>query len=301
MLGYLFVILAAVFWGISGILAKRIFVAGLATPLTISETRVFVGWLAFLLYAIARGGLAALRVPLSDLWRFALLGVIGVAGANFGLYFAISKMDAALADVIQFTAPTMVAAWMWLRGEEQFDAKKLLALVATTLGVALALGLATKTVRMSPLGTISALISALSYTFLMVWGKHLSMKYDRVVILHYAMLGAFLFWLCIQPPAKLALQLSFSSFFLLGAFGVVSVVIPYTCFFLGLSRVPASGAGIVSTLEPVVIAIGAHFTLGEHLTFSQIVGVALVLCGVGLVEFSRNARNAPSKNRAAYG
>lgn len=291
MVGYLFVILAAVFWGFSGILARWIFLSGVATPLTVSETRVFVGWIGFLLYAMMRGRIDCLQVPRRELWRFGLLGVIGVAGANFGLYYAISKMDAALADVIQFTAPTIVAIWMWLNREEPFDKVQLLALASTTSGVALVLGLAEKTVTVSFIGALSAFLSAISYAFLMIWGKHLSARYDRTTILHYAMLAAFLFWLCIQPPTALASQLSPHSLWVLGSFGIVSVIIPYSCFFAGLSRVPASGAGIVSTLEPVVMALGASFLLGEHLSWSQVLGMVLVLIGVVLVEFSRERSN----------
>ncbi len=291
MVGYLFVILAAVFWGISGILARWIFLSGVATPLTVSETRVFVGWIGFLLYALVRGKIDRLRLPRRELWRFGLLGVIGVAGANFGLYYAISKMDAALADVIQFTAPTIVAIWMWLNREEPFDKVKLLALASTTSGVALVLGLAEKTVTVSFIGALSAFLSAISYAFLMIWGKHLSARYDKTTILHYAMLAAFLFWLCIQPPTALVSQLSPRSLWVLGSFGIVSVIIPYSCFFAGLSRVPASGAGIVSTLEPVVMALGASFALGEHLAWSQVLGMVLVLIGVVLVEFSRERSN----------
>jgi DME family drug/metabolite transporter len=290
MRGYVLVLLAAVFWGISGVAAKWIFISGVATPLTVSQTRVLVGWLAFLAAGLV-GHPRDLAVAPRDLWRFFLLGVIGVAGANFGLYFAISRMDAALADLIQFTAPAMVALWMWMRHEEDLSRHKLSALVLTTIGVTLALGIAERHVRVSAVGALSAFGSALSYAFLMVWGKHLSRRYSQLVSLHYAMLSAALFWFALQSPARLLEAVHGpQTALLLAGFGVISVVIPYSCFFAGLRRVPASGAGIASTLEPVVMAIGAHLALAENLTVTQIAGVALVLLGIVVMELDRTAR-----------
>ncbi len=288
MIGYLLIIAAASFWGVSGVYAKWLFVSGVATPLTVSQTRVIVGWLTFFLLAWWRRR-SSLKVPLAELWKFVLLGVIGVAGANYGLYFAISRMDAAVADCIQFTAPAIVALWMWVRGEERGSVAKTLALVSAMVGVAFALGVAEREITVSWLGALSALGSAFSFAFLMVWGKKLSRRYPSVVSLHYAMLSAALFWFCVQPPQKLATEIrSVETLGLLVSLGVLSVVLPYGSFFAGLRRVPASVAGVISTLEPVVMAIAAHFVLGESLGPLQIAGVMLVVLGIAVMQLDRD-------------
>jgi drug/metabolite transporter (DMT)-like permease len=291
--GYLYVFLAATCWGISGIAAKWMFLHEVATPVTVSQTRVFVGWIVFLSWVLLRNP-RALLVPWRDLWRFALLGVIGVAGANFGLYFAISHMSAAIADVIQFTAPAMVAAWMWMRREEPFELRAMFALLLTTVGVVFALGLLEQKLTLSLPGVISAFGSALSYAFLMVWGKHLGRRYDQIVILHYAMLTATAFWAFVHPPTQLLPLLSASHALMLVGFGILSIAIPYFSFFAGLRRVLASRAGIVSTLEPVVMAVGAWAILGEALHSTQVLGFFMVIGGVVLVQLSavRNGRDA---------
>jgi len=294
LLGYSLILIAAVFWGASGVFAKWLFLQGVATPLTISQTRVLIGWLFFFLWVIAKEP-KSLRVGVRSLAELALLGVIGVAGANFGLYYAISRMDAALADLIQFTAPMMVALWVWLRREEPFSRQKLIALVLSTGGVALSLGVLDREVGISLVGALSAFGSALSYAFLMLWGKRLSRRYSQSVILHYAMLAASLFWFTVQSPARLWSVVDTPS--TLGpvvALGICSVVVPYTCFFAGLRRVATSGAAIVSSLEPAVIALMAHIVLGETLSLFQIAGMVCVLAGIALVELDRAKLGAKS-------
>lgn len=296
--GYLFIILAAGFWGTSGIVAKWFFLHEVATPLTVSQTRVFVGWATFFALSLVRSP-RSLRVSARDLGMFVLLGIIGVAGANFGLYFAISRMDTAVADVIQFTAPTMVAVWLWGRREESFDFTKMWALIFTAIGVGLALGFASRRVDVSLVGAISAFLSAFCYAFLMIWGKRLSERYDPLVVLHYAMFAAFVAWCFIQAPHKLVSELKLSEFAFLMGFGVISVVAPYLCFFAGLRRVPATGAGIVSTLEPVVMAVGAWQCLGEQLGTSQWLGIVLVLTGVVMVQVSPHERKLRLRDSVA--
>lgn len=291
---YLFIALAAVFWGVSGVLAKWLFLHAGVSPLTVSQTRVLVGWATFFLFALWCDR-RLLAVSWRDVWKFILLGVIGVAGANFGLYFAISLMDAAVADLIQFTAPLLVALWVWTVGRETFDGIQAFALVFVSVGLALTLGLWGRTIELSWLGVASAFASALAYAWLILWGQQLSRRYPRTTVLHYSMASAAMFWFVVQPPHRLWRVVETpNTAAALVALGLMSVTIPYTCFFTGLSRVSAAGAGIVSTLEPPVMALGACLLLGEKLSVTQILGMILVLAGVSLVELQRGRQSRSS-------
>jgi drug/metabolite transporter (DMT)-like permease len=211
--------------------------------------------------------------------------VLGVAGSNYCLYDAISRMDAAVADVIQFTAPVIVALWMWARGFEPMDKPKAVALVLSMSGVVLALGVFERHARVTGMGAAMAGASAIAYSFLIVWGKHLSRQYSRLTMLHYGFLAASVFWFFVNPPWRLAPRLADPS--VLGmtvVMSLTSVVVPYSCFFAGLKRVSASRAGIVSTFEPVFIAICAWALLGENLLPIQLAGIALVLSAIVIVE-----------------
>jgi drug/metabolite transporter (DMT)-like permease len=98
-------------------------------------------------------------------------------------------------------------------------------------------------------------------------------------------MGASLFWMFVVPPWNFAEEIrTLSRLGILVAFAILSVVIPYICFFSGLKRVPASRAGIVSTWEPVMICITAWLVLSEHLSPSQVVGIACVLAAIAIVE-----------------
>ena len=282
--GYLFILVAATFWGASAVYAKHLCGMGMADPLLISQARVSFGWVLILAYLALRDR-AALRVGGRDLWRFALLGILGMAGSNYLLYYAMQRMDTAIADVIQFTAPVLVALWMWRRGFEGFDKPKAAALALSFIGTVLALGALVGGRTVSAAGLAAASASALSYAFVLVWGKHLSRQYRPATYLHYSMLASAAFWLCVVPPWRFAARVAELRVLVpLLVLSVTSSVIPFACLYEGLRRVPATRAGIVSTFEPAVIVVLAWAFLGEALGGVQLVGIAMVLAAIVIVE-----------------
>ena len=61
------------------------------------------------------------------------------------------------------------------------------------------------------------------------------------------------------------------------ALALFSTLVPFTFFYAGLRRMPATQAGILSTLEPVIAVVSAALVLGEALRPLQNLGAVLVL------------------------
>lgn len=300
LLGYLYIILAASLWGTSAVVAKKLFSAGQADALLISQSRATFAWLIIATaLVIIRPRLLVVRP--ADLWRFLILGVVGVCGGNYFLYYAIGGMDTAVADLIQFTAPAMVVLWMWQRGHESLDRAKLIALILSLAGCGLALGAFGKSWQAPSLFAASAFASALCYAFLLIWGKKISARYETFTYLHYALLGAALFWAVVVPPEKfLSVLTDTRRLVTMAGFGLLSVAAPYMFFFMGLKRLPASRAGIASTFEPVFITLAAAVFLGEHLQPLQLAGVGLVVAAIVILEIRRSARSPRPALRSNY-
>ncbi|MBX7244829.1 MAG: DMT family transporter [Candidatus Sumerlaeaceae bacterium] len=287
--GYALVLTAATFWGLSAVAGKMWQRTSTVDAVLLSQTRASFAWLMVLAYLLIYNR-SFLRVQMRHLPEFAMLGIIGVAGANFFLYFAISRMDTALADLIQFTAPILVALYMVARRLESLHRNKVVALFLTTLGLAFTLRIFEGNHTLSLLGILSAATSAICYAYLIAAGKRLSHRYPPAAYLHYSLLGATLFWLCLRPPWHgLFATIPPVDWLRLILFSVTSALLPYVCFFQGLKRISATTAGIVSTWEPVVITIGAWATLGEAMAPTQLIGIALVLAGIVIAQ-ARSAR-----------
>lgn len=296
--GYAFILCAALCWGFSATWARHLILSGQGDALLISQTRVLFAW-AILCTGLIVTGPRSLRVSVKQLGRFAVLGLFGIAGANYFLYRAIGEMNAALADLIQFTAPVLVTVYMAARKEEPLDTAKVVSLVMATLGCALALGVTSLNIAAPPLALASAGLSAICFATTLVLGKHVSGSTPLPVYLHYALLSASVLWLVITPPWVLVSRIqNLQTFGILVLFSITSILMPYLFFFAGLRRIPASRASIASTFEPVVVAAASWMLLSERLSTVQVLGMVLVCAAIVLVEITSPRSAAPPADTA---
>jgi drug/metabolite transporter (DMT)-like permease len=68
---------------------------------------------------------------------------------------------------------------------------------------------------------------------------------------------------------------------------VLGTIVPFALLVGALRHVPATRAGIIAMLEPVVAALVAYLWLGESLGPVQIFGAFFVLCGIFLAQSAR--------------
>ena len=65
--------------------------------------------------------------------------------------------------------------------------------------------------------------------------------------------------------------------------GLVTAVIPFLAYTLGLRTVEASRAGILATIEPLVATLVGILFFSESLTLFSGMGIALILAAVVLL------------------
>ena len=285
--GYIYIMIAVLFWGIMATVAKYLFTHNVDT-LIIVQTRSSLAFLLLLGYFTVTNR-EVLKIRRQGLGSFILLGVIGIACTNFTYYFTVKETTVATAILIQYIAPVLVTIYAIAFHEEQFTRVKILALILSMVGCFLAVSGGNVTaIRLHGIGLVTGISSALTFTFMIILSKHILRRYQNWTMLIYAFGFAALFWLLINTPAKIISQgytLHDWGIFLL--FSICSVLIPYSFFSAGLHLVQASRASIVGTLEPVVAIISAFIILGEQLNGIQVIGAAAVIIAVGLLEIKR--------------
>jgi drug/metabolite transporter (DMT)-like permease len=285
--GYLMIMAAASFWGCSATAAKLLLNQHVDTILIVQTRVTFSALLLLLFYLLFKPNI--LRVKLNDLWRFALLGVLGVAGSNFTYYFTIKESTVATAIILQYAAPLLVMAYTTLVGEERFTTLKLVAAVVSLAGCFLAVGAYdTSALKLSGAGLMSGIGSMLSFAFLNIYTRHVLQRYNVWTMTFYAIAFASLFWLIVNPPWTLIAQSPSS-----GAWGglavlaIISILIPHSLYFAGMQYVVASRAIITSTLEPVIAMMSAALFLAELLQPLQLVGTVLVIGAIVLLQLRK--------------
>ena len=277
--GYLYIIAAAVLWGMIGPLAKLAFREGVA-PLEVAFWRAFFAWICFGGQAV---WLRKVRVRPADLPMLALFGLTGVFLFYGSYQIAVQKGGAALASVLLYTAPAWVALMAAIFFKERMTLPKWSALGLTLAGVALvSRGSATAVMsgdQVSLLGIGCGLLAGFCYALYYIFGKVFADRYaaETVFLLILPMGGVFLTpWVTFgaKSPAAWAALLCLAFFCTYGA---------YHFYYAGLKHLEAGRAAITATLEPVVAGVVAYFWWGEFFTLLGYAGAAMILAAVAIM------------------
>jgi drug/metabolite transporter (DMT)-like permease len=292
--GYVYIAGAALLWGISATLGRAAFTGRLLSgkalapidSLILSQSRVTFSLAILLPVLVARRGAAALRVAGRDMWRLFLLGVLGVAASNYFYYLAIQRTNVATAIIVQYTAPAWVLLYTAVQARRRPSWRKSSAVGLAVIGCALAVGLVgSGGFRVDTVGLIAALAAAFSFSFYNIGGHSVLARYDRWKVLLWVLTGATAFWLVVNPPWKIVeAHYGRAQWAFMGVFGLVSVLLPFSCYFAGLQRMEPARAIVVSCMEPVFSVLIAALVLGEILHPMQTVGMALVLVAIVLIQ-----------------
>ena len=138
---------------------------------------------------------------------------------------------------------------------------------------------------MDPLGVAAALLAAFSFAFYNVGGHSVLARYDRWKVLLWVLVGTSAFWIVVNPPWKIiAAHYGREQWGFMAVFSLVSVLLPFSCYFAGLQYLEPTRAIVVSCLEPVFSIVIAAIALGELLHSVQTVGIVLVLVAIVLIQ-----------------
>ena len=278
--GTALVLVSAVGFGTLGIFGKLMDAAGLSIPTVLVFRFVFATAVVWLLLGV-RGELRLLRGR--SLAFGVALGAFGYAAMS-GLYFwGLTFMTAGLVGIVLYTYPVFVVGAAAMRLDEPVTQRTVGALAATLAGVALVTG--ADPAGADPRGVAVVLAAALVYASYITASRVVLATVDPQVLTAHVLPAAGAAFLVLGTATdRLAVPNSSYEWGLVVAIAVVATAIPIFAFFAGIRRVGASRASIVSTTEPVVTLLLGAAVLGEPITVATVIGGALVLGGVLLVQ-----------------
>jgi drug/metabolite transporter (DMT)-like permease len=277
--------LAVFFWGGSAPIGKYLIVTRFDT-LILAQTRTSLAGILLLLYFLFTDR-SIFHVQRKDVWKFGIVGVVGIAITNYTYYFTAKESTVATAILVQYTAPVWIVLYsVFVMKEEKLDRITFLSLVLALTGCYFAVTAGSiHQINLKGWTILTGPLSAFTFAFQIVATKQLLKRYSVWTMLVYLFVFSTLFWLCINPPwAIMAKGYSWGDWAWFWMFAVISILIPQTAFISGLKLLNASTAGIISILEPVVAIVAAYLILGESLGLIQIIGGVVVVAAIGLLQ-----------------
>jgi drug/metabolite transporter (DMT)-like permease len=266
----------SILWGLTFFLAK-IAVAEIS-PVTVVLARVTIG-AAVLAIVIASFGL---RFPatLSSWTPFLIMGLINNVVPFSLIFWGQKEIGAGLASVLNAATPLSGAVMAHIfTADEKLHSNRLLGVLLGIAGVAVLVGPSGIGLAWGPLlGAASVIGGTLSYGLASVYGKRLRdvpalvsaccQLASSTLIMTPIVLVFDPPWLQPLPSAKAMTAVL--------AIALLATALAYVIFFTILRRAGASNVMLVTLLVPfTATGLGVVF-LGEHVTFADIAGAALV-------------------------
>jgi drug/metabolite transporter (DMT)-like permease len=306
--GLIEVALAGLCFGFLGVFGKLAYRQGFTVGELLTErflvaTTIF--GLGLLVLAPQKLKIEKRQIPIC-----AALGIFGYAVFSTLYFTAIEGVSVALASLLLYTYPVLVAAGARVFLNERLTRIQKAALPLVAVGLVCLLwhdlmmtsGPNAQTVSSAvtsrAIAILAGLGSALSYAaYILISGK-LQKSVDPLSSSFYVMLFSALALLAFHRPdlSKLTAGTPESLGVIVGI-AVVCTVFPLTLFLSGLQKLGNTEASLLSTIEPVTAAVVGSLALGETLMPNEILGGSIVLSALLLVILgSRNRERGGEKN-----
>jgi len=285
-------------WG-SSYLFIKIGVSDFGT-FTLVALRLAIG--AALLWAVVK--LAGQSLPRSPraYGHLMVMAIVNIALPFVLITWAERNVESSLAAILTSIVPLFVVVLAPLFIEDEpMRANGIVGLVIGFVGVVVLTGRSLGSVGSDTLSELALLGASLSYAAGAVYARRnirgLAPMIPAVFQVSFAMLMTAVIAVAVEHPWTLRPSLAG-----VGAIvwlGVLGSGLAYLAFFRLLSRWGATRTAAVAYVLPVVgIALGS-LVLGEVIDLRTIVGTALIICGVALVNSKLGGRIALSRPRIA--
>ena len=288
------IVLAAVCFGTLGPLSRFAEDAGVSA-LTLVTWRAGLGAAVMALFISARmvAGSArpiALRaIPPRDRW-FMVAAAVANTMLNFSVFVAFGRISIALALLVFYLYPALVALVSVIWFGERLDGVRWAALGISFAGLVLVLAGADGGIgRVDLLGIGLAFLGGLAQVFYVLAARHGFAHVPGPQAAALTMGGAAALYLVIAAVTGalgglVAPAASVDALWPVLVAGVIGAGIPTVAYITGIRRLGPSRASILAMLEPVIGVLLAAWLLAERPTPVQLVGGALILAAAVLLQ-----------------
>ena len=279
-LGDILIITAGLFWGSMGLFVRHLNALGF-TSIQVACLRLVTAGLIFALILLIKDP-KGFKIKARDIPLFLALGLVSILFFTCCYFTAIRLMTMSTAAILLYTSPIWVMVLSVIFLKEKITVRKITALILAFAGCVLVSGFGGKVTLP---GILAGLGSGLGYGLYSIFGTFALRKYKPLTVTCYTFLIAGAGSVFVSGPGDLISKISnagplpdLAGFVFLTA--VVTAVIPFLLYTIGLNMTTASKAAVLATVEPAAATLFGFFVMKEALGPVAFCGIILVFSAI---------------------
>ena len=286
--GYIALLLTSVLWGTTWVASKSAlqFLPGLQ----LSYLRQFIAGACFLIYFI---GFKKQSLPtLKDFKSLLIMSILMFVFANALSTWGLKYLPTGLAALIGALYPIIVVGIEWVFYKKR-DVNKL-TIIGLLIGIFGVFFVFYENMG-SQIDSDTLFGLALSFFAIICWslGTVFLSKHQLSVNPYYAMgwkmmIGSIILFVCTNITTKVVplSEINFNTWLSLFYLIIIGSIISFIAFIYSLKVLPAALASLYAYANPIVATITAGIVLHEKITLNIILGTAITILGVYIVNHS---------------
>ncbi len=281
--GLIYIILASVLWGTSGIFVDSLEPYGV-TSVQMTFIRGLVAFICMGIFVLIKGR-NIVKTNLKEILLFMGSGLSFFLTAT--CYFRSMQLTSvSTAVVLMYTAPIFVMVYSVSFLGEKLSPLKLVAVTGMIAGCCLVSGIIGG-LRINTAGIAIGLLSGIAYgSYNIITKIEMQKGINPVKANFYCFLFGVLLGLVTAKPSGLVHCISQNPPLVISLFigmGIFACIAPYFFYTLALREIPAGTASSLAILEPMAATVISMMILGEKLSLYPAIGIILILSSVFLL------------------
>ena len=281
------ILLAGILWGSMGLFVRPLNAKGLSSW-DIVFIRAFLTMIFMAVFILVKDR-SLFKIKLKDIWCFIGTGLLSIVFFNLCYFKEITIAPLSIAAILLYTAPAFVMVISAFCFNERLTKRKIAALFLSFLGLMFVTGVFSSGERLTLKTLFIGLGAGLGYALYSIFSRYaLEKGYSSFTISFYTFLLATVTTVFFIKPGEVT-GVAFSSWsmiVLLIAFALVSTIIPYLTYTVGLKGVENGQASIIASIEPVVATLIGIIWYHEKMSVWVLIGIVLVLTGIVISNIS---------------
>ncbi|WP_413533217.1 DMT family transporter [Empedobacter brevis] len=288
--GFLFAIIAAALWGISGTFGQFLFQQRGINVEWMITVRLLVSGSLLLIYAATKKETNVFEIwqDRKDVIRLLVFSITGILMVQYTYFAAIKHSNAATATVLQYAGPVLIAIYLALKNKKIPRIIDFIAIIFAVLGTFL---LVTHgkldTLTISTTALLLGLASAVALAIYTLQPIPLLQKYNSAIIMGWGMLiGGFIFSF-VKAPWSIDGVWDDKTYLYTTFIVIFGTLIPFYLYLTAVQIIGGQKSSLLASAEPLSATIIAILWLNISFGMMDWIGSLLIISTIFLLSYEK--------------